>query len=104
MLTMTPTKKQEKRATPKQVFEPQWIHAQITDEDLWLKFEQMAKAHQGGKSAFIRWLIDREWARRATGPLTQPRDIAPDAEERQDNGTVHWIGKKSEGDEGKAKK
>ena len=63
---MTPPKKQEKRATgtvPQEAWEGEWIHAKITDEDLWKEFEIMAKAHQGGKSAFIRWLIAQEWSR-----------------------------------------
>ncbi len=97
MLTMAPPKKQEKRTTPRQVFQPQWVHFQIQDEELWNKLQVMVKAHQGGVSAFMRWLIDREWARRATGPLTPPSDaIKPDAEERLNNGTAHWLGKKGE--------
>lgn len=74
MLSMT-AKKQEKRTKgniPPQKFE-EWIHAQVTDPELWRKFEIMAKAHQGGKSAFIRWLIDQEWTR-------QGKD-------------AHWVGK-----------
>jgi len=45
-------------------FKPQWIHVQVQDEDLWRHFEVMASDHQGGRSAFIRWLIDQEWMRR----------------------------------------
>ena len=65
MLT-TMTKREAKQDTDE--FEPQWIHAQVTDQELWEHFEQMAKSHQGGKSAFVRWLIDQEWARRTAVP------------------------------------
>ncbi len=106
MLVMAPAKKTGKGKAgnvPKQKFE-EWIHAQVTDPVVWDHFVKMVQAHQGGRSAFVRWLIEREWARRATGPLSQPSDTAaPDAEARQDNGTVHWIGKKTEGDEGEGK-
>ncbi len=58
---------------PEEEFEA-WLHAKFTEKDreLWEHFVQMATAHQGGKSAFIRWLIDQEWARR--------------------NMTPHWVG------------
>ena len=108
LLTMA---KRTREENPKQKFEPQWVHVQITDPVLWMHFEKMAKTHQGGRSAFVRWLIDREWARRATGPLVLPEGaVVPDAEARQANG-VHWVGDvespiasrkpKSEGGEGK---
>jgi hypothetical protein len=45
-------------------FEPKWVHVQVTDQDLWKRFEAMAEDHRGGRSAFIRWLIDQEWMRR----------------------------------------
>jgi len=89
---------------PNQVFE-EWLHAKFTEKnrETWEHFAKMADVHQGGRSAFIRWLIDREWARRATGPLALPEDAAvPDAEARQGNGAVHWVGKKIEGDKGEA--
>lgn len=102
---MAPPKKQEKKAAgnvPPQVFE-EWLHAKFTEKnrETWEHFVRMADAHQGGRSAFIRWLIDREWARRATGPLTLPADapVSPDAEARQQNG-AHWVGKDFEGKEG----
>ncbi len=77
---MAPTKKQEKRDAgniPPQVFE-EWLHAKFTEKqrDTWHHFVTMADAHQGGRSAFIRWLIDQEWERRQQG--------------------AHWVGGKGE--------
>lgn len=102
---MTQEKHGEKaKGTPREVFQPQWVHFQIQDEELWNQMQKMVKAHQGGVSAFMRWLISREWARRTTGPLSLPNDVpVPDAEARQRNG-AHWVGKKAEGNEGEGEK
>lgn len=51
-------------------FAPRWVHVRITDEDLWSHFETMANAHQGGRSAFLRWLIDQEWVRSSLSTKT----------------------------------
>ena len=81
---MTDEEKQEEKFA-------KWIHLKVTDPVLFMKFEEMMKAHQGGRSAFIRWLIEREWARRSTGPLTELPAVLPDSEQRQDNGKAHWV-------------
>lgn len=83
---------------PKAEFEPRWVHVQITDEQLWNDFEEMSKTHQGGRSAFLRWLIAREKARRGTGPLGEQPTVIPDAEQRQQNGTAHWVKGKEPGE------
>ncbi len=85
MLVMTPPKKQERKATgvvPQQEWEPQWVHFQIQDEELFNNLQTMVKDHQGGVSAFMRWLIAQEWMRQGQG--------------------AHWVGKgKGEKEEGR---
>jgi hypothetical protein len=74
MLVMT---KKQKVEIPKRSFEPQWVHFQIQDEELWNRLQEMVKAHQGGTSGFMRWLIAREWTRR---------------------GNAHWVGRTTDKD------
>jgi hypothetical protein len=44
----------------------QWIHVKVTNKDLMEKLDQMSNSDERDRSKFIRWLIQREWARRSS--------------------------------------